>query len=108
VTLSDGRYDGKDPGSNRPGPLAGVLVTLLFDLIAWFFCVFAVADQVIGTVNAQFAVAMIFGFVAVGAILFWLARRHGHHEFANGVILATSVVVLLSGTCWGLIGVRMQ
>jgi hypothetical protein len=107
-SLKPDSSDGREPASHGPGPLAGVLLTFLFDAIVWFIFVFLVATRGVGAVNARFAVEMTLGFVAVGAILFWLTRRQGYHEFSNGVIIATSIVVLLSTTCWGLIGINTR
>ncbi len=97
---------GREPASQGHGPLAGIFLTFLFDALVWFIFVFLAATGSIGAVNARFAVEMTLGFVAAGAILFWLTKRQGYHEFSNGVIIATSIVVLLSTTCWGLIGIN--
>ncbi len=107
-SLNSDSSAGRQPASHGPGPLAGVLLTFLLDAIVWFIFVFFAATGGIGAVDARFAVEMILGFVAVGAVLFWLTRRQGYHEFSNGVIIATSIVVLLSTTCWGLIGINMR
>jgi hypothetical protein len=97
-------FDGSGPENKRPGPLAGVFATWLLDFVFWIVFVFAAFGGVPLGSGPGFAAAMTLGFVAVGAITFWLARRRGNHEFANGVIIATSIVVLLSATCWGSIG----
>jgi hypothetical protein len=81
----------------QAGPLAGVFATLLLDLGFWLVFVFAAFGGAPLGSGPGFAVGMTLGFVVVGAIVFWLARRRGYHEFSGGVI---------SATCWGLVAIH--
>ena len=81
--------------------LAGIAATLAVDFAAWLLLILLALGGGLGSSNASFAVAMTGGFLAVGVLFGLYARDRKDREFLQGVIIATSLVLLLDATCWG-------
>jgi hypothetical protein len=85
------------------GRVAGFFATLAVDFLVWIsFLIVAMIGDLSGP--ALVAVGMSFGYLIVGVILYYYGRDRGYTEFNQGVIIATSIVCLLSVACWGSLG----
>ena len=80
--------------------LAGGAVTLAVDVAIWVMLILGAASRYFPI--ATFAAAMTGGFLVVGVLFGLSARKRGDRAFLQGVIIATSVMLLLEATCWGL------
>ncbi len=99
LNFPDPSVGGGVPAKN-PGRVAGFFSALGVDFLVWIvFVIIAMSRDLSRLVPV--AVGMTFGFVIVGVILFYYARKRGYTEFKQGTILATSIVLLLSVACWG-------
>lgn len=92
------------PGKERPWlqRLKGAAATLLVDLILWVLLILQALGGGLGySSNTFFAVAMTVGFLAVGVFFGLYARKQNDKEFFQGVVIVTSLILLLDVTCWG-------
>ena len=92
----------RDKGDPTRRRLAGAAATLLVDLILWVLLILQALGGGLGySSNTFFAVAMTVGFLAVGVFFGLYARKQNDRGFFQGVVITTSLILLLDVTCWG-------
>jgi hypothetical protein len=98
----------KYPGKERPWlqRLKGAAATFIIDSILWVLLVLLAVGGALGRSGALFVVAMTGGFLVVGLFFGLYAKKQNDRPFLQGVIIATSLVLLLDVTCWGTLGLR--
>jgi hypothetical protein len=96
------------PGKERPWlqRLKGAAATLIIDSVLWVLFILLAVGGGLGRSVAFFVVAMTGGFLLVGLFFGLYAKKQNDRPFLQGVIIATSLVLLLDVTCWGTLGLR--
>jgi ABC-type methionine transport system permease subunit len=101
ATNDSGPPLGRSAPTKLPGRVAGFFVTLGIDVVIWVaFFLYAITAWRQSSAVAVMAIGANMGFIVAGVVLYSFARRHGYQKFNQGVIIATSVVFLLSVSCW--------
>ncbi|MGO9590130.1 MAG: hypothetical protein ACLP3K_08825 [Candidatus Acidiferrales bacterium] len=73
-------------------------MTLLVDLIVWVLLIFVALGGGLRS-DTFFAAAITAAFLGVGVFLGLYAKKQNKREFLQGVVIATSLVLLLEVTC---------
>jgi hypothetical protein len=94
------------PGKERPWlqRLKGAAATLIIDSVLWVLFILLAVGGALGRSGAFFVVAMTGAFLLVGLFFGLCAKKQNDTRFFQGVIVATSLVLLLDVTCWGTLG----
>ncbi len=83
----------------HPGRVAGFFATSAADFIVWFVLVIGGMSGIQSS-YVVVAVGVNLGYLIAGALVYYYGHKRGYDEFKQGVIIATSIVFLLSVTCW--------
>ncbi len=94
------------PGKERPWlqRLKGAAATLIIDSVLWVLFILLAVGGGLGRSGAFFVVAMTGGFLLVGLFFGLYAKKQNDREFLQGVVIATSLLLLLDITCWSWAG----
>jgi len=94
------------PGKERPWlqRLKGAAATLIIDSVLWVLFILLALGGGLGHSGAFFVMAMTGGFLLVGLFFGFYAKKQNDRELLQGVVIATSMVLLLDITCWSWAG----